>query len=90
MQKLMKKEFSRTEWRNELMVKALGAITGILLIVVGVIWIILATHLAGLGLQTQPILILGLIISLIGFVIVIIEIIVYLCYQSPVLVIPRG
>jgi hypothetical protein len=72
------------------MAKALGAITGIILIVVGFIWIILATHLAGLGLQTQPILILGLIFSLIGFVVVVIAIIFYLCYQSPVLVIPRG
>lgn len=58
--------------------------------VVGFIWIILATHLAGLGLQTQPILILGVVITLIGFVFVIVAIIIYLCYQSPVLFIPRG
>ena len=72
------------------MVKALEAVIGIIIILVGVICIILATHLAGLGLQTQPILILGLILTLIGFMIVIIAIILYLCYQSPVLVIPRG
>ncbi len=71
------------------MVKALGAITGIIIIVVGFIWIILASHLAGLGLQTQPILILGLIITLIGFVFAIVAVIVYLCYQSPVLFILR-
>ncbi|MFX0077974.1 MAG: hypothetical protein ACFE8O_01930 [Candidatus Hermodarchaeota archaeon] len=72
------------------MVKALGAITGIIIIILGFFCIILATHLTGLGLQTQPILILGLILTLIGFVLIIIAIIVYLCYQSPVLVIPRG
>jgi hypothetical protein len=72
------------------MVKALGTITGIIIIVVGFGCIILATLLAGLGLQTQPILILGLILTLIGFVLIIIAIIVYLCYQSPILVIPRG
>lgn len=72
------------------MAKALGAITGIIIIVVGFIWIILATQLAGLGLQTQPILIFGLILSLTGLVIVIIAIIFYLCYKSPILVIPRG
>ncbi|MDO8124172.1 MAG: hypothetical protein Q6364_07300 [Candidatus Hermodarchaeota archaeon] len=70
--------------------KALGAITGIIIIVVGFVCLILATLLAGLGFQTQPILILGLILTLIGFVLVIIAIIVYLCYQSPILVIPRG
>ncbi|MFW9983422.1 MAG: hypothetical protein ACFFCB_01695 [Candidatus Odinarchaeota archaeon] len=72
------------------MVKALGLVTGILFIVVGFVCLILATLLAGLGLQTQLILILGLIIILIGFVLTIIAIIVYLCYKSPVLVIPRG
>ncbi len=72
------------------MVKALGAATGIIIIIVGVVILILGTHLGGLGFQTQPILILGLIFTFIGFVLVIIVIIVYLCYESPVLVIPRG
>ncbi|MFX1341386.1 MAG: hypothetical protein ACFFAL_01710 [Promethearchaeota archaeon] len=72
------------------MVKALGAVTGICIIILGLVYIILATHLAGLGLQTQPLLILGLFLILIGFVLVIIAVIVYLCYKSPITVIPRG
>ena len=72
------------------MVKALGAVTGISIIIVGLVYIIFATHLAGLGLQTQPLLILGLILILIGFVLVIIAVIVYFCYKSPITVIPRG
>ncbi len=72
------------------MVKALGAIIGILIIIVGFGFIILSMFFAGFGTPTLPILFLGLILTFIGFMVIIIAIIVYLCYQSPVLVIPRG
>lgn len=72
------------------MVKALGAIIGILIVVVGFGFIVLSMFFAGFGIPTLPIFFLGLILTLIGFMVVIIAIIVYLCYQSPILVIPRG
>lgn len=72
------------------MVKALGAVIGVIIILSGFACIIISTFLAGIGLQIQPILILGLILTFIGFVVVIIAVIVYLCYRSPILVIPRG